>query len=48
MDSQFCDVEKAPAQAADHLEAMLDQALEATFPASDPVAVTVQPTKGES
>lgn len=26
---------------ADHLEAMLDQALEATFPASDPVAVTV-------
>ena len=25
----------------DHMEAMLDQALEATFPASDPVALTV-------
>ncbi|HVL35225.1 MAG TPA: ankyrin repeat domain-containing protein [Burkholderiales bacterium] len=25
---------------ADHLEGLLDQALEATFPASDPVAVT--------
>jgi ankyrin repeat protein len=26
---------------SEHLEAMLDQALEATFPASDPVALTV-------
>ena len=27
----------------DHLERLLDQALEATFPASDPVAVTPRP-----
>ena len=26
---------------ADHIEALLDQALEATFPASDPIAVTI-------
>ena len=26
---------------ADHLEALLDQALEATFPASDPIALTI-------
>jgi hypothetical protein len=30
---------------AEHLEAMLDEALKETFPASDPVAVTIQPTK---
>ena len=26
---------------ADHIEALLDQALEATFPASDPIALTI-------
>ena len=26
---------------ADHIEVLLDQALEATFPASDPIALTV-------
>lgn len=26
----------------DHVERLLDQALEATFPASDPIAVSVQ------
>jgi hypothetical protein len=46
--SKFSDVARGPVQAAEHLEAMLDEALEATFPASDPVAVTVQPTKGKS
>lgn len=25
----------------DHIEALLDQALEATFPASDPIALTI-------
>jgi len=35
-------------RAADHLEALLDEALKATFPASDPVALSVQPTKGKS
>jgi hypothetical protein len=34
-----------PADSAEHLEAMLDEALKETFPASDPVAVTIQPTK---
>jgi ankyrin repeat protein len=28
-------------QAEDHVERLLDQALEATFPASDPVAITL-------
>jgi hypothetical protein len=46
--SNFSDAVRGPVQAADHLEAMLDEALEATFPASDPVAVTVQPPKGKS
>lgn len=46
--SNFSEAAREPVQGADHLEAMLDEALKATFPASDPVAVTVQPTKGKS
>jgi hypothetical protein len=30
----------------DHVERLLDQALEATFPASDPIAVSPPPEKG--
>jgi len=49
MDSSTCkDPTREPVQAAEHLEALLDEALKATFPASDPVALTVQPTKGKS
>jgi len=49
MDSSTCsDAKQGPVQAAEHLEALLDEALKATFPASDPVALTVQPTKGKS
>lgn len=46
--STFSDAARESVQAADHLEALLDEALKATFPASDPVALTVQPTKGKS
>jgi hypothetical protein len=40
----LCDMEKSastPLPAADHVEHLLDSALEQTFPASDPVAVDV-------
>ena len=30
----------------DHLDEMLDEALKLTFPASDPIAVAVEPTPG--
>ena len=33
---------KAPAARAAHLEKMLDEALEETFPASDPVAIHIE------
>jgi hypothetical protein len=46
--STFSDAARGPVEAAEHLEALLDEALKETFPASDPVAVTVQPTKGKS
>jgi hypothetical protein len=46
--SPFSDAARPAVPAPDHLEALLDEALKATFPASDPVAVTVQPTKGKS
>jgi hypothetical protein len=32
---------RAPSAREDHVEALLDRALEATFPASDPVALTL-------
>lgn len=32
--------ESAEPNSEDHLDAMLDRALEATFPASDPIALT--------
>jgi hypothetical protein len=46
--STSSDATRERVQAAEHLEALLDEALKATFPASDPVALTVQPTKGKS
>jgi hypothetical protein len=33
---------KSASRAADHLNEMLDEALKATFPASDPVAISVE------
>jgi hypothetical protein len=42
------DAGRGAAKAPDHVEAMLDEALQATFPASDPIAVTIQPTKEKS
>jgi hypothetical protein len=34
--------DKSISVAADHLNELLDEALEETFPASDPVAITVE------
>jgi hypothetical protein len=35
--------QKRPAAATAHLDELLDEALEATFPASDPIAIDVEP-----
>lgn len=41
MTSQAQSAPPAPVPREDHIELLLDQALEATFPASDPVALTL-------
>jgi hypothetical protein len=46
--NKFRETLRLAAETDERLEAMLDQALEATFPASDPVSVTFQPTENKS
>jgi hypothetical protein len=39
--------QRASAETSRHLSALLDEALEETFPASDPVAINVEPIQSK-